>query len=264
VVRTVGGTSPFTWTATGSSYMESSGDRVSVRYGTKGSYDVVVRDAASRTDTCRVTVTRRGGGGGGSTPKIEIEKLVRNVTLGIPERDIVAATPTNTVEFVLRVSSTGTGTARDVVVRDTLPDRLTYVAGSTTIDEVRAPDGIVGAGISLGDMSSDTEKVIRFRATVFPASFFSYQTTILTNTGYARGSNVSEVNDMAHVSVEKGRSPVVVPTGPGETTVLALIVAAIVTLLYVGYTGTDTFRRRELQENIDIARRDKDQFNFMK
>ncbi|HXV26948.1 MAG TPA: hypothetical protein VD862_02925 [Candidatus Paceibacterota bacterium] len=40
-------------------------------------------------------------------------------------------------------------------------------------------------------------------------------------------------------------SVVQIPTGPGESTVLALIVSAIVTLLYVGYTSTDAFRRRE-------------------
>jgi hypothetical protein len=38
-----------------------------------------------------------------------------------------------------------------------------------------------------------------------------------------------------------------VPTGPGESALLALIVAAIATLLYVGYASGETFRRREAQ-----------------
>lgn len=38
-----------------------------------------------------------------------------------------------------------------------------------------------------------------------------------------------------------------VSTGPFESSVMALIVSAIVTLLYVGYTATDTYRRHEAE-----------------
>jgi uncharacterized repeat protein (TIGR01451 family) len=255
-VHAAGGTAPFTWTASGSSVFEPDGANASVRYNHTGTYSVVVHDNAGLSDTCSVVVTAPHHSHT-TNPAIEIEKLVRNVTLGIPERDIVAATPTNTIEFVLRVSSTGTGTARDVVVHDTLPDRVTYIPGSTTVDDTPAPDGITGGGIPLGDMPADSEHIIRFRVTLAPASFFTYTTTILTNTGFARGSNVSEVSDMANISVEKSTSsptptPVVIrkisttKTGPGETLLAAFLVSAILTLLYVSYTHTSAYKRHEV------------------
>ncbi len=39
-----------------------------------------------------------------------------------------------------------------------------------------------------------------------------------------------------------------VATGPGETTILALVLSSLVTLLYVGYTKSNTFRRNEIKE----------------
>ena len=343
------------------------------------------------------------GGGGSRTPLLTLQKLVRNITQGSGEGDSTNANPTDTVEFSLRVSSVGTGAVLGVAVRDTLPAGLSYVPGSTTIDGSPASDGIVVSGLNLGDMSPGRTITVRFRATVAPASFFASGTSVLTNTGYARGSNAPEISDVAFVTivntpqnltmslVKMGRnitrgetgehtpvysSPgqtigfilrvrntsnapltdvvlrdivpagitaiagsvrigssvapdtltgaglslgtlavgqevvvtfsgrvaiaselpsgtttlinsvqatatgvgmltaqlpviisstaVVVPTvetGPGESTVLALIISGIITLLYVGYTSTDTYRRREVGELAKEAKKD-DSFNF--
>lgn len=40
----------------------------------------------------------------------------------------------------------------------------------------------------------------------------------------------------------------VVATGPGEVTILALVLSSLATLLYVGYTKSNTFRRHEIEE----------------
>ena len=45
-----------------------------------------------------------------------------------------------------------------------------------------------------------------------------------------------------------------VQTGPGETTILALIVGVIAALLYVGYTETNAFRRKEAKSYSEEAR----------
>ena len=51
-----------------------------------------------------------------------------------------------------------------------------------------------------------------------------------------------------------------VSTGPFETAVFALVVSAIATLVYVGYTNTDAFRKREIKS---IAKEEeKEPFNF--
>jgi uncharacterized repeat protein (TIGR01451 family) len=325
------------------------------------------------------------------------------VTQSSGEADSVTAAPTNIVEFSLRVSALGTGTVNSVIVRDALPAGLTYVPGSTTVDNVTAADGIVSSGINIGDMAAGRTITVRFRATVAAAGFFTSGTTSLTNTGYARGTNASEVSDVAFVTVvnspsslsisltKMGRNvsrgqtgenspvysspaqiiefiihvrntsassltnvvlrdvlpqeitfipgsvriggvvmadvltstglslgtliagqevivtfsgtvaqasalpagtttvlntvtvtatnvptlsaqlpiiitngPVTIPpvdTGPGETTVLALIISAIITLLYVGYTSSDTYRRHEASAIAKDSRRTPTNFN---
>ncbi len=337
-----------------------------------------------------------------TTPLLTLQKTVRNITQGSGEGDSTNANPTETVEFSLRVSSVGTGAVVNVMVRDALPAGLSSIPGSTTVDGAPTSDGIVSTGLNLGDMSPGRTITVRFRATVASATFFASGTSVLTNTGYARGSNAPEVNDVAFVTIvnapqsltmslvkmgrnitrgETGeRTPVlsspgqtiefilrvrntsnasltnvmlrdivptgitaipgsvraggvvvsdalfgaglnlgtlavgqevvvifsgrvavatelpagtttlintaqastdtmpqltaqlpviitstavVVPpvdTGPGESTVLALIISGIITLLYVGYTGTDTYRRHEVGE---LVKESKDEpFNF--
>ncbi|MEK7638341.1 MAG: hypothetical protein AAB375_02880 [Patescibacteria group bacterium] len=51
-----------------------------------------------------------------------------------------------------------------------------------------------------------------------------------------------------------------VQTGPGETTILALIVGSIVALLYVGYAGSDAFRRNEAKSYSDEAHKNPPDF----
>ncbi len=51
-----------------------------------------------------------------------------------------------------------------------------------------------------------------------------------------------------------------VQTGPGETAILALIIGSIVALLYVGYAGSDTFRRNEAKSYSDEAHKNPPDF----
>ncbi len=416
-----GGTGVYVWYAPGgtpsTSGTTSTGSRSSFQttYSVPGFKTVTVASGGDQI-TCVVTVSEPVVTSppptqpptttitpGSTTPALTLQKLVRNITQGSGEGDSTNANPTDTVEFSLRVSSVGTGAVTNVTVRDTLPAGLSYVPGSTTIDGSPAADGIVASGLNLGDMSPGRTITVRFRATVAPASFFASGTSVLTNTGYARGSNAPEISDVAFVTivntpqnltmslVKMGRnitrgetgehtpvysSPgqtiefilrvrntsnapltnvvlrdivpagitaiagsvriggsvapdtltgaglslgtlavgqevvvtfsgrvaiaselpagtttlinsvqvtatgvgmltaqlpviisstaVVVPTvetGPGESTVLALIISGIITLLYVGYTSTDTYRRREVGELAKEAKKD-DSFNF--
>jgi uncharacterized repeat protein (TIGR01451 family) len=336
-------------------------------------------------------------------PALGIQKTVRNVAQNGAEVESASADPSETVEFVLRVSSTGTGAIIGATVRDALPAGLTYQSGSTTIDGAPAADGIVSTGLNLGDLTPGRTIIVRFRATVAAAAFFNAGTTTLPDTAYARAQNAAEVSDNAFVTVTKsaptlsmtltkagynesrneaaehspvyaspdqlivfalrvrntssaaltnvmvrdvlpqgitfhslispsgasapvlvgsglnlgslapGQEQVVlfrgqvaaasalpagtttlintayawadnvpqltaqlpviitvgvvtpptqVPTGPGESTVLALIVSAIITLLYVGYTSTDAYRRHEANVLAGQAKKDKELFNF--
>ncbi len=134
-------------------------------------------------------------------PQLSIAKLVRNVTQGSSQSDSVTANPLQTVEFSIAITSSGTGTVNAVTLRDALPSGLSYVVGSTTIDAIAATDGVVSTGLSIGNMAQGRTVTVRFYATIANASFFSSGTSSLTNTAFARGSNVSEVSDSAFISV---------------------------------------------------------------
>lgn len=53
-----------------------------------------------------------------------------------------------------------------------------------------------------------------------------------------------------------------VQTGPGQVTVISLILAAIAAVAYVGYTSTDWFRRREAGDIVNETEDDKDRGDF--
>lgn len=427
-----GGTGTYAWYALTGNPATGAGQTFAVSYTAPGSKTVIVASGANQA-SCPVTVnptptptpsasaspspspspsgtptptpsTTYSPTPTLTTPYLTLQKLVRNVTQNSGEVDNVNANPGDSIEFSLHISSTGSGPVISTVARDALPVGLTYVPGSTTIDGISAADGLVSSGLALGDLYPGRTITIRFRATTAPASFFAPGTSVLTNTGYARGSNVSEVSDTAFVTVIStpqslsmsltkmgmnttrgetaehspvqaaptqtigfvlrvrntsatsltnvtlrdvvpqgitaiagsvriggvaasdiltssglnigtlvsgqeavvtfsGRvvtarelpvgtttlintvqatadtvgmiiaqlpiiitnSAVVVPpisTGPGESTILALIISGIVTLLYVGYTNTNTYRRREVGEIIREAKKDTKQFDF--
>ena len=255
-----GGTAPYTWYAQNGSPQNGQGGSFNTTHSAQGAFQVRVTDSQSRTSTCTVTVVATQTTP--TSPALDIQKTVRNVTAGGTEGENVTAAPGQTVEFTLRVSSTGTGTATQVTVRDTLPSGLTYSVGSTTVDNVAAPDGVTGSGLSLGDMPAGRAVIVRFRAVLAAASFFPVGTTVLTNTATAQAAGVAasaatNVQNTALISVTRGAPvPAQVPTGPGESAALALIVSVITTLLYVGYTSTEAFRRREATAEAQRSRSD--------
>jgi len=233
-----GGTSrTFTWSAPNGTPSSQTGPSASfeTEYDNDGAYVVTV-SAGGQSAQCRVTVqepdedthlecrdrtcTRVNGSGsnecspegsscgttGGGSYALTLEKLVRNVTKSSQEQEAVTADPGNTVEFSLRVSSTGSATVRSVTVRDALPAGLSYLPGTTTIDGVAAADGITSSGLNVGDMPRGRTITVRFRAAVVSASFFSSGTTVLTNTGYARGNYAPEVSDVAFVTVSNAQN----------------------------------------------------------
>jgi uncharacterized repeat protein (TIGR01451 family) len=260
-----GGTAPVMWSAPDANTASGSGSTFTTSYGARGTYQITATDASQRTAVCTVNVRRRGGGGGSSgAPDLDIVKAVRSYPNGLEQENVTVA-PGSTVEFVITVFNDGNRAATEVIVRDSLPAGLTYIPGSTTIDNTTpAADGITAGGLNIGDLAPDDSIAIRFRATVAPSTFFSLGTTVLTDLATAKGSNTSEVSDTAQVTVIKGAvvsppSVTSVPTGPGESTLLALIVSVIITLLYVGYTSTGTFQRRDVRA---LAREEKNSLDF--
>ncbi len=89
------------------------------------------------------------------SPSLEISKTA----------DRCAVTPEEpSVTYTLTVRNTGTCPTEGVVVTDVLPAGLTYVTGSTTINDGAPVNLNPAAGIPLGELDPDAVAVVTFRA----------------------------------------------------------------------------------------------------
>lgn len=84
-----------------------------------------------------------------------------------------AAQPGETVDYIIRYANTGTYTQENVVIKDTLPAGMTYVAGSTILANGQYPngtaanDGVTSAnGLNIGSYAPGATAWVRFSAKV--------------------------------------------------------------------------------------------------
>ena len=131
------------------------------------------------------------------TPSLSIAKTVLNVTDGQSSySESVNAEASEYVKWQIKVQNTGTATATNVKVYDTLPSYMSYVSGSTLVDGVYDSTNITNTNINLGSLTSGTTKTITFQAQM-NSSLTASQT--LTNYGYAYADSISQVSDTASV-----------------------------------------------------------------
>jgi uncharacterized repeat protein (TIGR01451 family) len=83
-----------------------------------------------------------------------------------------AAQPGETVDYIIRYKNTGTLTQENVVVKDTLPAGVTYVAGTTVLANggnptgVTVANGVTTTGINIGAYAPGASAWVRFSAKV--------------------------------------------------------------------------------------------------
>ena len=218
-------------------------------------------NVAEVSDLAFVTVTRIP-----PNASMTLVKLGRNITRGeTVQSSVVHVSPSQTVEFALHVRNTSATVLTGLVVRDVVPQGITFVPGTVKVNgaTVSGGDALVTGGIGLAPLAAGQEVVITFVGTVSPASQFPVGLTTLLNTAYATAGNVPQLIAQLPVIVEV--IAVVVPpikTGPGESALLALVISAIITLLYIGYTSTETFRRREAKGLVRDSKQDRSSFDF--
>ncbi len=210
-----GGQGAYLWSAPGGEPSSGSGPTFGASYAAAGQKTVTVRNSETGpTERCDVTVNTVPAptptpSPAPTTPSLGISKLVRDITTGGALADMVAANPNDTVEFAINITSSGTATVRNAIIRDSLPFGLSYLSGTTAIDGVTTSDGIISAGISLGDIVQGRTLTVRFRAQVLSESAFSVGTSILTNTATVTSDNTSPVSDTAFVSITK-TNPIII------------------------------------------------------
>ena len=137
---------------------------------------------------------------------------------------------------VLGAGATGTGTASITVGSGMTPKQG---SGPVMLVTFRA----LAAGTAQIGFASDTQVAA------------AGQSSNAIDTMTPVSVTVSGTGQMTATPMPTGITGVArVQTGPGETTILALIVGVIAALLYVGYTETNAFRRKEAKSYSEEAR----------
>jgi uncharacterized repeat protein (TIGR01451 family) len=249
-LEAAGGTSPFQWYAPGGNPSEGTGAEFDTAYSTTGNYQIGLTDGVLNSTQCEVLVLADSiPVVPPSTGNLDIAVSGRNFSTGGAEGPTVAALGAQEIEIAARVVNRDPADIIDNVgVNAALPAGLTYVSGSTSINNApTALDSVTTSGLALGAMGPGQEATVRFRVRVDGASFPAGQSqAIVLVQANADGSEAQSASVVIVVnrSVAAGQ-PGAVNTGPGETTLVALLLSAIMTLLYVSYTHSPAFRRRE-------------------
>lgn len=188
----------------------------------------------SNTTTYTITCTGPGGAlsdsrtivvqsvlgvatGAGSV--IQFSKLARNTMLNQSQfANAIEAQGIDILEFQILVRNAGSQ-ATQVEVRDQLPGDLFYTPGSTKINGVSAPDGIVAGGLALGALNPGEERRVKFQAVVF----FGVKPKIILNQAIVKANSATQTGTATITIKNRGKVlPGSITTGPEAKTPLII------------------------------------------
>ncbi len=197
--------------------------------------------------------------------QLTITKLGMDVSRGQAQEQLTLFVGANdTLQFNIHIRSLSTVTTTNVIVTDILPAGLTYINRSTSVDNIQTGDTITTSGLNIGSLVPNQEVIVRFSALVDAGTVFPSGTTHVTNIAQVRADNVPIL--IATLPVIRGSvlGASTVNTGAGETVVLALLLSALTTMLYMGYTRTGVFNRRLALAAVRRHTGNPDRLNFMR
>ena len=151
------------------------------------------------------------------------------------------------------------------MVKDVIPTGVAYISGTTSVNSVTVPDDIVSSiGLNIGSLDPNQIVLIRFNGRVNPSSTLPTGTTTVINTARASNALIPAIIAQLPINIFNGNvvGAVQVPTGAGESILLALAISGLITFLYVAYTRTNVFRRREIRSIVRRERPGEDKTNF--
>ncbi len=169
----------------------------------------------------------------------------RNVSRGqTGEYTIVGIRAGETVNLVLHVRSGGY-TLSNVYVTDQLPAGLNYIFGSTTLNGYVTADGITSSGLNIGALGPNQEAIVRFSVRADGSTLPTWGTVSVFDTAQARADSNGTVSAQVQLNLGGFISSVSsVKTGPADSLLLALIIAALATGIYAVYAQSDLFGKR--------------------
>jgi uncharacterized repeat protein (TIGR01451 family)/LPXTG-motif cell wall-anchored protein len=161
-------------------------------------------------------------------PSFTLSKEVR--VAGQTEwKENVNANPGDTLEYKVQYKNTGSVKQNNVIVKDTLPTHVSYIAGSTVLTNNSNPNGKTvsdnltnGVGINIGNYSQNSIATLIFKAKVAAKEALNCGTTLLHNVARA---------ETEYGSKEDGADATVTKTcEPGKISVCELSTKKIITI----------------------------------
>ncbi len=145
--------------------------------------------------------------------RIVVEQVQIDKTVRVKGTDAFVtsanANPGDTLQYRLEVKNAGNSVLNNVIVRDNLPPRLSYVAGSTKLKSALFPNGtnvssdnIVNGGINIQTMSPGGNAFILFEVTVPEVNGLECGTTQFRNVGVVHPEGMNQVFNTADIYVE--------------------------------------------------------------
>lgn len=124
------------------------------------------------------------------------------------------AKPGETMEYLLTYQNIGNSQQNDVVIRDSLPPKMEYVAGSTMLANQTNPGGVkynsdnlISGGIVIGNYGPGANAFVKFDAKVPSEDKLECGVTEFRNVGVARPKGMNEYYNTAITRVEKKCAP---------------------------------------------------------
>ncbi len=124
------------------------------------------------------------------------------------------AKPGDTLEYMISYKNMGNVPQNNVVIRDNLPPKLTYVPGTTYLKNTTNPDGvkynsdnIASGGIVVGNYSPGAAAYVKFDVKIPAENQLACGKTEFRNVGVAKPEGMNEFYNTAITTVDKPCNP---------------------------------------------------------
>lgn len=143
------------------------------------------------------------------TPQFNVEKKVRKHGDTTWQKAITAK-PGEKVDYQIGYTNVGETQQNNVIAKDTLPAKVQFDNGTTTLKNANHPngngmslgDGIVSNGVNIGNYTPQSNAFVRFTATLPQEKDLECGNNVLRNTGFIYTDNGSK-QDTADVTINK-------------------------------------------------------------